>query len=1296
MVPAVSSCSYDQWTGTCTGTCVAGGACQKVSGSSCGGSGGCGCVALTDRLSIASAGTAQTRSMVSHYTYPSLPSSSDTGVIASVTGFFTGIIATVEHKQDLKTADPRAYTAASSRVMIRPPDFCLNASPTVLDLIDTKGAFVNMNSGSRKEWFAWSSADPAVRSGIWQVSIFPFPVSRSNWSEVPGMLATGNLDGNGGQFAIDFSQSVPTAGDVAAKWADRRPYLSMESGILARYKEVLNAGTGTGASGPVTIGQPGIQQRIERADTAIASLSTKLSRTGPYTAGTPGSQQIGGISSAVFSNSVGHEVYGPASIPPAGTLTVRQDGVKIPSPGSPVIGKDQLAGTLPQLQRTFYVRVVPFDWAGNYTGNPSNEQEVIVGEPMTGISGPWSGWSALPPVDMSGFSAPPEMVYFNDRLYLFGTRSNQVFMNSVDSSGAVSGWTVVPGSVKTGESPSVTVYPGGNPAAFSNQHLYIFASNTDTQTIWYTRMDRNGNADASWQEVPHQNVPYQQHFTSPVASADYDQLFLLLDGGAYSLVMTGSSNNDYWSAKPNAEVWNWGSGLSFSYIKNPGEDVPDNLVGYAKFNSAYAGHAGYFILSSDPVGLSHANDPMSSHSIRQIGDPVYIPSDIVDGVPGFADVAAARYADRQYFFVRGKQGHIYTAWMPLLPVLFGQGYGQLQDWQEVSPGSAVTATGLSAVTTSDNGELALIASGVSARGQPATPGMSALSTGDSNSTHVFSSDYGSRTINPSDVQHTAYSEQNVNISWTRTDPFWFAWSTDRHDLISAAWQVSTTPFDESRPVLDAPGIVAGGPLDINTSGADYGDNSAGDFKDAFPSYISHAHVFPISFSTFATAPDTANPSITRYYLRVVTIAPTGTPGRYEATASVPMAIDWSPPSQVPIYSCTPPVYTKYVYTLPRVKIVGYTPIHPAVPEAYCYGKVTTGIEYYEAQGYSSPIASAMAGGHHNGDPIYICKSPDDTHWYDDIVEFFSLIWNFFEEIVDGASQVWNTVKGALVAQICFNDPGCETAASAGLDVALAAEGIPPTIPDFDGLAHDGIGYIAATVSDETGIPFSDTVAEKGLGALYDDMKSIPNPNDPYGVQPDPAYQYQPARLEIELSNDDPVSATPPGSFTFSDDDGLFTTAEPDTPFPSIPPATTIRFPLVLKEDQWKGVTCTESLGGGMPAENLPCDQVYPGQINTAWWDQYTGASGDNFVLRYAGMSKNTTAGILEQMSSETGIDFQYTGYDVFGNYYNKAPDCMAQKYGLDISARSSDGTPIGSSDILTSAEVNPFHDAWTS
>lgn len=92
--------------------------------------------------------------------------------------------------------------------------------------------------------------------------------------------------------------------------------------------------------------------------------------------------------------------------------------------------------------------------------------------------------------------------------------------------------------------------------------------------------------------------------------------------------------------------------------------------------------------------------------------------------------------------------------------------------------------------------------------------------------------------------------------------------------------------------------------------------------------------------------------------------------------------------------------------------------------------------------------------------------------------------------------------------------------STGVDVGLAAIGVPPTLPNFDKLMDEGADYLAATVADESGIPGADIVTKEALKQGIKDvakgMQNVPNSNDVYGLQPDLKYLYQPAHLMIDL------------------------------------------------------------------------------------------------------------------------------------------------------------------------------------
>ena len=98
-------------------------------------------------------------------------------------------------------------------------------SPTVLEILEDSG-------GDFKYWRSemvlelsglqitmnrklhWKTKMTGVKSAVWQVSIFPFPSSMTNWDTPPGLLASGNLTEVPGpdtfaEFKVDFREFAP-------------------------------------------------------------------------------------------------------------------------------------------------------------------------------------------------------------------------------------------------------------------------------------------------------------------------------------------------------------------------------------------------------------------------------------------------------------------------------------------------------------------------------------------------------------------------------------------------------------------------------------------------------------------------------------------------------------------------------------------------------------------------------------------------------------------------------------------------------------------------------------------------------------------------------------------------------------------------------------------------------------------------------------------------------------------------------------------------------------------------------
>jgi hypothetical protein len=565
-----------------------------------------------------------------------------------------------------------------------------------------------------------------------------------------------------------------------------------------------------------------------------------------------------------------------------------------------------------------------------------------------------------------------------------------------------------------------------------------------------------------------------------------------------------------------------------------------------------------------------------------------------------------------------------------------------------------------------------------------------------------------------------------NVTWDRTTPVGFAWNTSRPDLVSAVWQVSDKPFDQINPVFNDPGIVAQGIVNVSTTDPDYlvsttdqcdyhGQIEPGDAAakkanhntlcTALPPSIDKAHMFGISFSAFATKPDNNSPGLTRYYVRVITSEQTGIPLQYVTHVSAQTEVDWVPSVSFQYEGCTLPTYIPYTYEVPYMQIINYTPIHPRDPDYNCWGIVTTGDEYWEnwyATNFPSMphgdkdkvgtvewYANSESDGHHDDEIINLCNPPqEDSHWYDAIVDFFDGLVNFFEQILDMVSDAYNTIKMAIITEACLgsSDSTCQTIASTGLDIALAAEGIPPTVPSFGELMNEGAGYLSATMADEMGVPVEAVapVVDSTVTAL----EHVPNPNDNLGIQPYPPKQYQPAKITIQLTNLDPVNTTPPGQFSITDDGDssywdpfmnteditpawypLYRTEEPVIPFPSLQPGQTITFPVVLRENQYVGDSCSVCWGSSGYCQQSSCNDLNGYGFTSAEWGDYylhfvNGNMPDRFHVYYDGMGQDLIDNITGQVEAKNnGVQLTNTSWYIYGL---TNPDCHKQTYRLEL------------------------------
>jgi hypothetical protein len=107
-------------------------------------------------------------------------------------------------------------------------------------------------------------------------------------------------------------------------------------------------------------------------------------------------------------------------------------------------------------------------------------------------------------------------------------------------------------------------------------------------------------------------------------------------------------------------------------------------------------------------------------------------------------------------------------------------------------------------------------------------------------------------------------------------------------------------------------------------------------------------------------------------------------------------------------------------------------------------------------------------------------------WGDAVTGFVDTIGG----LVKDAGQLWNAIKAKVVAIAADVitavgvpcDANCEGALKLGLNLALASAGIPPELPNLEGLKGDLRDYVATEIADQVapGVPGADVLAKNAL------------------------------------------------------------------------------------------------------------------------------------------------------------------------------------------------------------------------
>ena len=392
---------------------------------------------------------------------------------------------------------------------------------------------------------------------------------------------------------------------------------------------------------------------------------------------------------------------------------------------------------------------------------------------------------------------------------------------------------------------------------------------------------------------------------------------------------------------------------------------------------------------------------------------------------------------------------------------------------------------------------------------------------------------------PNTLEHL--SEVGTNAEGTNAH--WFQFRNADASVTSVVFQVAAKPFSDTES-WDAPaGLVYSKayttlPISVNAS---------------FPNAV------PITFSQFGPAASTLKPGdAVPYYLRVVGLTASTRPGVTTAFLSETVKVNYYKQQTVTIYqwkTVSVPAHT------PTIQVVHYQPVQWEDPNwahyytVYRYPKwneltfnVTNGSSTLYTYWYYFWKDHTMTPDRYEkeilwkwlvpGSKLQVWDKQEDKSWWEDlwdgIVSFFKSIVDVVAKVVNWASTAFAAIKGGIVAFIAQHFPGIpdnwrgylQTALAMLADYGLASLGIPPTLPNFDQLSSQGLDYLAKEGLAAAGVP-ADAVTDELLSTAKSAIKdkladatnsASPNPLNAPFLHADPAKLYQPAYIDVKVTN----------------------------------------------------------------------------------------------------------------------------------------------------------------------------------
>lgn len=310
----------------------------------------------------------------------------------------------------------------------------------------------------------------------------------------------------------------------------------------------------------------------------------------------------------------------------------------------------------------------------------------------------------------------------------------------------------------------------------------------------------------------------------------------------------------------------------------------------------------------------------------------------------------------------------------------------------------------------------------------------------------------------------------------------FEWATAAPYVDKVVWQVSQNPFPSDPVLLDTAFTqeVLLTDVRIRLDGrrgwftVDFGEglSAAEEETPPAPTGTSSADSGSATYAGVAVSLSSMNSFIPwnplflqqgSWYVRAIPMAG----NQVVAEASNVVIIHIGPPLESEFEPFTPPK----VYD---VRVLEFRPLHwpeaglcpgASVTETECRFPPFQGIPMFDddpANDFVLPPGTPFCPAPYD---------PDDKAWYEHV-------WDAIEGAVGFVSKLYEDIKQAAVdavgGLVCGGDATCKMALRAGLEIGLAAMGIPPSIPNLDQLMDEGITYLAGEVANQvTGTDFVD-------------------------------------------------------------------------------------------------------------------------------------------------------------------------------------------------------------------------------